>query len=264
MTECTSATNARTCGSNGEWQQATTCQFACVGKACGGSCKPNSKECLDGAEPQYRTCGSSGEWSAPISCAPSPACVNGTCGTDPKIAFVTSTLYTGNLGGVAGADQKCNERAKAGSQPGTYRAWISDDTQSPSTRFSMKGGPIRLVDGSELAKNWADLLSNGLTRFFNITELGTRPAKATAPPGATLPACSDGTINAFVWSDTNTKGLRLAADRNCANWTTVKNNKLNMGRWDDQKYWSAYCTQNANDEIDNSCETKAALYCFQQ
>jgi len=263
-TECTSTTTVRTCGNNGEWQQATNCQFACVGKACGGSCKPNSKECVNGAEPQYRTCGSTGEWSAAVACAPSPACVNGGCGTDPKIAFVTSTLYTGNLGGLAGADQKCNERAKAGSQPGTYKAWLSDDTQSPSTRFSLQGGPIRLADGSELAKNWAELLANGVTRVFNVTEIGTRPPKAVASPGSTTAGCGDETVNALVWSDTRPNGLRLTVDRNCANWTTVTNNKLNMGRWDDQKYWSSYCTRNDAKDIDNSCESKAALYCFQQ
>jgi hypothetical protein len=189
--------------------------------------------------------------------------VIGTCGTDPKIAFVTSTLYTGNLGGVAGADQKCNDRAKAGSQPGTYKAWISDDTQSPSTRFSLQGGPIRTVDGNDLAKNWADLLANGISRYFNLTELGGRPAQATPAPGSTTIGCADGTDASLVWSDTNNKGVRAAADRNCSNWTAVKYSKLNVGRWSDKDYWSSYCTENT-DKIDNSCEMKASLYCFQQ
>jgi hypothetical protein len=263
-TECVSTTNVRTCGSNGEWQPASTCQFACVGKACGGACKPGSKECVAGPEPQYRVCSDSGQWSAGVSCAPSPACVNGTCGTDPKIAFVTSTLYTGNLGGLNGADQKCNERAKAGSQPGTYRAWLSDDSQSPSTRFSMKGGPIRLVDGSELARTWAELFANGAARPLNFTELGTRPPKALPGPGLTDPGCATEESHAVVWSNTNTRGLRVAADRNCMNWTTVNYNRLNMGRWDDQKYWSSWCTRNGPDEIQNYCESKAPLYCFQQ
>lgn len=218
---------------------------------------------MAGPTSEYRTCSDSGQWSAAVSCAPSPACVNGTCGSDPKIVFVTSTLYNGDLGGLSGADAKCNERARAGSQPGTYRAWLSDDSASPSTRFSMRGGPIRLVDGSVIAQNWTELLANGPSRVVNITELGGRPARALPPPGQTAVPCA-AESSAFVWSDTNAKGLRAGADRNCKNWTATVYNRLNVGLWDDARYWSTYCTVTASDDIDNSCAMQAALYCFQQ
>ena len=51
-----------------------------------------------------------------------------------KRAFVTSQLYNGNMGGLAGADARCQGLADAVGLPGTYRAWLSSATESPSTR----------------------------------------------------------------------------------------------------------------------------------
>lgn len=53
-----------------------------------------------------------------------------------KTVFVTSQTYTGNLGGLAGADAQCNLLAKAAGLEGSYLAWLSDATESPSTRFN--------------------------------------------------------------------------------------------------------------------------------
>ena len=36
---------------------------------------------------------------------------------EPNIVFVTSTTYDGNLGGLAGADQKCQDCAEAAGLP---------------------------------------------------------------------------------------------------------------------------------------------------
>jgi len=44
------------------------------------------------------------------------------------LVFVTSTTHDGNLGGVSGGDAICQARATAASLPGTYKAWLSDNT----------------------------------------------------------------------------------------------------------------------------------------
>ena len=51
--------------------------------------------------------------------------------------FVTSETYTGNLGGVAGADDKCQALADQAGLPGVYMAWIADSVpaSAPATRF---------------------------------------------------------------------------------------------------------------------------------
>ena len=48
--------------------------------------------------------------------------------------FVTSTGYSGDLGGIAGADAKCQERASAAGLPGTYLALITDGVLVPASR----------------------------------------------------------------------------------------------------------------------------------
>ena len=55
-----------------------------------------------------------------------------TTPTDPrtyKYTFLTSTSYDGNLGGVSGADTKCNNDANKPSDGGTFKAFVSTDTR---------------------------------------------------------------------------------------------------------------------------------------
>src|SRR5687768_3468798 len=77
-----------------------------------------------------------------------------SCGTGgPCLVFATSQKFTGNLGGVAGADRKCQDLATAPGVglPGTYMAWLSDSTNSPFTRFVKSPGPYQLVTGEKVA-----------------------------------------------------------------------------------------------------------------
>jgi hypothetical protein len=52
----------------------------------------------------------------------------------PKIVFVTSQTYTGNLGGHTGADQKCKALALAAGLLGNFKAWISGDGLNEEAR----------------------------------------------------------------------------------------------------------------------------------
>src|SRR5262245_31188313 len=74
--------------------------------------------------------------------------------------FVTSKVYVGGLlGGLDGADAKCNERAAAAGLPRTYKAWLSTLTDSPSSRMTHLVGKYTLVDGTLVASGWDDLVS---------------------------------------------------------------------------------------------------------
>ncbi|MGZ3454239.1 MAG: hypothetical protein ACXVEF_31830, partial [Polyangiales bacterium] len=79
--------------------------------------------------------------------------------TANKVVFVTSTLYTGDLGGVAGADSKCQSAAAAASLAGTFKAWVSSATSSPSTTFVRTTGDYALPDGTVVAHGWSGLTS---------------------------------------------------------------------------------------------------------
>ena len=75
----------------------------------------------------------------------------------PCRVFVTSTEYGGIIGGLTGADTICQQLAEASNLSGTYKAWLSDSTDSPSTRFVRSTGPYQLVDGTRIAANWTSL-----------------------------------------------------------------------------------------------------------
>ena len=90
-----------------------------------------------------------------------------------KTVFVTSESYTGNLGGLAGADQKCNDLAAAASLSGDYKAWLSDGIEAPSTRFTQSPDvSYQLVDGTVIAVGYDGVVATELLAPMNLTEQG--------------------------------------------------------------------------------------------
>ncbi|MBE7447549.1 MAG: hypothetical protein HS111_01265 [Kofleriaceae bacterium] len=94
----------------------------------------------------------------------------------PHLVFVTSTTTTGALGGLAGADARCQTLAASVGLGGTYRAILADEHQSVFQRIAI-GGPVRNLQGTVLAADAAtffagtDLLPNSVTeRGEQLTE----------------------------------------------------------------------------------------------
>src|SRR5262245_50165626 len=123
-------------------------------------------------------------------------CAGGTC-----LVFVSSQTYDGKLGGLRGADAKCQALAAAANLPGAYKAWLADATASPSTRFVKSSGPYQLVDGTTIATDWADLTDGGLQAPIDVTE------QQGSPGGS-----------GEVWTNANPDGTKKSQSH-CANWT---------------------------------------------
>lgn len=88
----------------------------------------------------------------------------GSYSSSGNLMFVTSTVHTGNLGGLAGADAICQARASAaGIGGGTYRAWLSSSTVDAKARLGANRG-WRRMDGSILAD---DLASSTIPNLLN-------------------------------------------------------------------------------------------------
>lgn len=118
-----------------------------------------------------------------------------------KTVFVSSEIYSGNLGGLAGADAKCNALASAAGLKGTYMAWLSDSTRSPATRFNdYEYNNYALTDGTSIAYSWADLIDSSLLHAINLDEDG------------------QATSSSHVWTNTWQDGT--AANFSCADWTS--------------------------------------------
>jgi Collagenase NC10 and Endostatin len=196
--------------------------------------------------PVGSTGGSSGE-TTPSS---NDAAVSGSLGA-PKTVFLTSTTYKGGaLGGLDGADAKCQARAVAAGLAGTYRAWLSDSTGSPSSRFTRHGAPYALVNGSVVANDWAGLTSGSLRHAINVTELGGPPPTSTTVCGGS-----------YVWTDTDASG-QLELSETCGDWSDVNGDGTRWGLATSQVVWTSSCTAALAGM--GGCGTLAPLYCFQQ
>ena len=66
------------------------------------------------------------------ACTTSSDCLYGICTNnicyEVKRVFVTSANYTGDLGGLVGADSKCQALADSAGLDGNYKAWLSTNT----------------------------------------------------------------------------------------------------------------------------------------
>lgn len=120
-------------------------------------------------------------------------------------AFITSSAYNGNLGGLTGADAKCQTAADTAGIGGTWKAWISDSGTSASSRLRHGAAPYKMLNGSTLATNWSTLADSSMTIAFNITEYGTA---VTGQP--------------YGWTNTRGDGsiARASTAVTCNNWTS--------------------------------------------
>ena len=175
--------------------------------------------------------------SPPPPPPPPPACGAG----GPCRVFLSSTRHSGNLGGLSGADAICQGLATAAGLPGTYKAWLSDNTSGASSRFVPSRGPYQLVNGTTIASNFFELTGGTLLAPIIVTETGGDPGGTTG-----------------VWTGTfynGTPGANLFD--HCANWSASGADGFIGTAQSTNQDWSTFgrysCTQNT-----------FHLYCFQQ
>jgi hypothetical protein len=126
---------------------------------------------------------------------------------EPKLVFVTSGAWVGDLGGVAGADAKCQQEADAEGVPGTFLAWISTSTTSPASRFAKSPYRYELIDGTVIANDWDDLVDGSLQNPINLQLDGNNPAWQYAWTGTDYDGTSYQGVDCDDWTKTvNTDG----------------------------------------------------------
>jgi hypothetical protein len=164
------------------------------------------------------------------------------------VVFVASQVYTGNLGGLSGADAKCQGLANAAGVTGTFKAWLSDRMTAASSRLSHGSVPYALVDRTVVAPNWSGLTSGTLVHAIDETESG-------APP-PTTPLCEGG-VGHTAWTNTLEDGSKIGP-ADCNKWGSSTAGMMSggVGSADRTTKWSNDCTL--------SCSQSAALLCIQQ
>ncbi len=159
-----------------------------------------------------------------------------------KIAFVTSTLHKGTIGGLDGADAICGTRAAEAGLPGDFRAWLADASGSPSTRFVKSLGPYLRTDEKEIAESYDDLVEYGLTRPLDVDEWGEMVKKA---PGS-------------AWTNVLSNGTLHLVESSCDGWTSDKSGSAFTG---DYRETGPDWTQTPRR---TKCSRQLRLYCFEQ
>jgi hypothetical protein len=162
----------------------------------------------------------------------------------PNLMFTTSATYDGNLGGLAGADAKCQSLAAAKGLAGTYRAYLGATGTNAPSRFAGASGWTR-VDGAPLVNAIGD---------FGTTTLANAPVLDQS--GTDL--SNSGQV--MVWTATTATTLYLGT--NC-------NNMQSFGDWNTNmvaQTQAGICTAtNASVIAGASLQTCASLfhlYCF--
>lgn len=179
-------------------------------------------------------------------CSEHSECISGVCienaCSEVRWVFVSSIAYQGNLGGVSGADAKCQILAEKAGLPGTYKAWISvDNLLEPKLTFRKSNAPYTLTNRTTIADDWNDLIDGTLDNRFNIDENGWNGG-------------------GLVWTNTYQSGDQVTTIHdNCKGYTS--NSSTRTGNVGDtfvttNGHWSSI--------LDVSCDIFRPLYCFQQ
>ncbi len=146
-------------------------------------------------------------------------------GESPFSFFVTSVgsgAQGGNLGGLTGADAKCQMLAAAvGAGSRTWHAYLSVSGASPvNARDRIGPGPWFNVRGVKIAEDIAQLHEEdgGMNNIGAATSLDEK-----GNPVPSVNAADAGTRNEhdiLTGSDTSGRALPATPDRTCASWTS--------------------------------------------
>lgn len=186
-------------------------------------------------------------------------------GPSARLVFITSERFTGDLGGMRGADERCQDSADAAGLSGTYKAWLSDsEGHSPSTRFTRSTLPYELVDGTLVAKSWRDLTDGFLESQISLDERGNSAPKAY------------GGLDAwFVWTGTKVDGTAktqmsdfggFCTEPGKGDWENdlVRDFRIQCGFNGVGTVRGAYLDSIWTENGFQPCDFEAHLYCFQQ
>lgn len=134
--------------------------------------------------------------------------------------------------------------------PGSYKAWLSDDAASPSTRFTRASVPYALVDQTKIADDWTDLttcnadFSSCIDDLINLDENG------------------NGFSN-LVWTGTRSDGSNVPG-KNCGNWTEGGGSLTAIAGSASNASSSWTGSSPVDVAIEAGCDNDFRLYCLQQ
>jgi hypothetical protein len=133
---------------------------------------------------------------------------------------------TGNLGGLAGADQMCQSQAQAlggAAAAKTWHAYLSQEQRGNTPRVNARGrigtGPWYNVKGQLIASSVADLHGDQQRDRNNIQRATVLDVKGGEVPGVTSPPGGN-QHDMLTGSDSDGRAFTDGIDHTCNNWTS--------------------------------------------
>lgn len=206
------------------------------GSLCTTQCSPGERCGDNKLQPGYETCdlgpdngGMQGDEQG-ILC-------DASCKAQQLRGFVTAAAFSGDLGGLFGADLKCRAAATAAGlpEPERFHALLSTGDVDAKTRFKTVAAalPYVLVTGKKFADNFASLLTDGpLDEGIAATETGAPIYKNN------------------VATNTAPGGGSFSPDQHCQGWTSadaafkariglnaLPANAPDLPQWQSEQWW---------------------------
>ena len=211
------------------------CTDLCSRAKCGDGHQNADEECDDGNDQNLDSC-------------------RNECLTS-RIIFLSENDWEGRmLGGLTGADEKCQDEARDAELPGTYQAWLSDSRSSPKSRFNsinFIGWYVLPESRGRVADGWTGLTSD---------KTDIKEAIIVHADGTT-----EDNLDEKVWTNTKASGDIASESAHCGNWNDPGSTGKAIVGWAKEDIvntkWSFY-GDNENDL--RLCNSVRHLYCVGQ
>ena len=190
------------------------------------------------------------------ACMPGVVGCDLACGLDGRRIFLSSQLFTGDMGTRAGADLACQNMATqaASRHPKRFRALLADATGAPAdfVEEDPGGRPFILPSGLVVAASFAALIDPGPAAGVTTTETG------------------EVLFEKAVWTNLNPFGAAYLLDpeHTCADWTSANSLKFarlgqnavapgspGFAAWQAERQWLSFAAK--------SCKLSYRIYCIE-
>jgi hypothetical protein len=157
----------------------------------------SSPDARDGAVAKDASTDAGADAEAGLGCEGNADCI--------RVMFATSVTYSGNLGGIAGADAKCQTLADASSvariRGRTFLAWVSTAASPVTTRLVHGTQSYVRADGATIALGFSDLTDGSLMNGISVDDKGGSHNNGER-----------------AWTGTSTNGAGYSGN-SCTDWT---------------------------------------------
>ncbi len=141
------------------------------------------------------------------------------CTAPTMLIFASSQRFQGNLGGVDGANAKCQALAVAAKLGGTFKAWLWKFNSGPPEPFYQSPGRYMRPDKVIVANNYSQLIDGPLFAPVTITEKA-EPIEVGAPDDPNWQA---------VWTGAAPIGFHDGeVGTTCDDWTSASVKRMGL------------------------------------